>query len=244
MIQFNLLPDVKVDYLKAERTRMLIMVVSVAVTAAALVFLALIFSIHVYKTKNLESLTKEINTASAQLKSQKEIDRKLTVQNQLSSITALHDGKPAVTRLFDYLNQVTPSNVVSITNFDVDFAANTISITGTADSLISVNKYADTLKFTKFKAKDADPAQAFNAVVLSKFTYATPDSKDSNAASDQPASYIIDFTYDPIIFDITQEVKLQVPTLITTRSAVNGSSNELFRPEPVEKETENAGGTQ
>lgn len=242
MIQFNLLPDVKVEYLKAERTRKVITAVSLAVTVAALVFLALIFSIHVYKTKHLASLTKEIDTASAQLKSQKDIDRKLTVQNQLKSITSLHDGKPAATRLFNYLNQITPDKGLSITNLKVDFATSVISITGTADSLVPVNKYVDTIKFTKYKVGKEDPVRAFNAVVMSKFTYATPDSQTGNAPTDQPATYIIDLTYDPAIFDITKDVQLQVPTLTTTRSSVNSQSADLFRPEPVNKETNIRGG--
>ena len=247
MIQFNLLPDVKIEYLKAQRTRKIITVVAFAVTAASLVFLVLIFSINVYKTKNLASLTESIAAASKKLTSQADLDRKLTVQNQLSSITQLHNGKPDVARLFTFLNQTTPIDVVSLTNFKVDFLTTTVTITGTSDSLVSVNKFVDTLKFTKFQVETvdpktekkllSDPAPAFISVVLDKFTYTTPEAREGQQA-DQPTTYIIDLTYDPALFDITKIVTLLVPTTTTTRSALPIDTTDLFRPEPVTNEQE------
>lgn len=236
MIQFNLLPDVKVEYLKAEHARKLITIGAIAVTTASLVFLGIVFSINLYKSNNLKSLSAEIDKSSKELKEQSEINRKLTVQNQLTSITSLHDAKPEVGRLFEYLNQLTPSKVVSITNIEVDFVTSVVSIKGTADSLVSVNKYVDTLKFTKYNTKNnSEQVQAFSDVVLTTFSYTTPDTQ-AGATTDQPATYLIDFKYDPKLFNITESVKLQVPNIITTRSAADaakaGQQSDLFRPAP------------
>lgn len=229
MIQFNLLPDVKIEYLHAQYMRRLMTLVSLAVTALSITVLAVFFVTHVLKNRQLTSLSNDIKKSSQVLKGQDQLNRKLTVQNQLSGLTQLHDTKLATPQVFDYLNQVTPDKVVSITNFKIDFTASTVTITGTADSLASVNKYVDTLKFTKYRTDTATAQSAFHGVVLSTFSYTTPDlAAGAKPSSDQPAHYVIDFSYDPIIFNITQNIKLDVPSIITTRSAVDQPAA-LFR---------------
>ena len=216
MIELNLLPDVKLQYIKAQRSRRLVIVVAALVTTAAVALLILLLAANGLQKKHLGDLDRDIKASSKKLQGQPQISRILTVQNQLQSLTGLHDDKPAASRLFDYLNQVTPAEV-SISNLTVDLTAQTITATGNANALATVNKYVDTLKFTTYEADDSDAAKAFNNVVLSTFGLAS----DSNKG--KPASYTITMAYDKNIFDITKKVKLTVPSQITTRS-------ELQRP--------------
>lgn len=224
MIQFNLLPDVKLEYIKAQRTRRLVVSVSFLVAGASLALLILLIGVGQLQKKHLNDLSNDIKQESSELKNQPQISRILTVQNQLESLTDLHSKKPAASRLFDYLNQLTPATV-SITNFNTDFTQQTATITGTADALSSVNKYVDTLKFTTFVTKDnPDGQKAFSDVVMSSFGLAA-DSSDG-----KPANYTITLSYDPAIFDITQSVTLKVPELTTTRSALQQSDlTDLFQ---------------
>ena len=76
--------------------------------------------------------------------SEPQINSILTVQNQLESLTALHSTKPAVSRLFDYLNSLTPSQI-SITNYTSDFTQQTVTVTGSADALSTVNQFQHAL---------------------------------------------------------------------------------------------------
>lgn len=222
MIQFNLLPEVKLQYIRAERTRRLIFVISFIVTAVAIGILLLMLSASALQKKHLKDIDRDINSETSQLKGKPQIDRVLTVQNQLNSITGLHDGKPAATRLFGYLNQTTPNNV-GVSSLQIDFAANTVTIAGATDALSSVNKYVDTLKFTTFKAdKDSDAAPAFKDVVLTSFGL------NGSSKPGQEASYGVSFTYDPILFDLTQKPTLTVPSITSTRSSVDQPS-ELFQ---------------
>jgi Tfp pilus assembly protein PilN len=217
MIQFNLLPDVKIQYIKAQNARRMVFVVSGAVSVAALVLLVLFVGYNQLQKKHLRDLNHDIASKTQTLKSTPGIDKILTVQNQLNSLTGLHDTKPAATRLFDYLNQLTPTQA-SITTLAVDFGLHTVTITGTADSLSTVDKYVDTLKFTKYTTgTNSTATPAFSQVVLSTFNYATATSTQ-NAP---PASYTITFGYDQNIFDITQDVKVSTPTTVTTRSEVD-----------------------
>jgi Tfp pilus assembly protein PilN len=230
MIQLNLLPDVKLLYIKAQRQRRLVVSASVLVTAGSIVLLVLLLGVNGLQKKHLNDLSKDIVKENKQLESKPNINKVLTVQNQLESLTALHDGKPAVARLFTYLNEVTPASV-NITSFNMDFTQYTATITGTSDSLGNVNKYVDSLKFITFTTTDDDqeskPAPAFKDVVLSSFGLNT-GSKDSN----QAASYTITLSYDPTIFDITKNVQLTVPSVTTTRAQISQPSD-LFQASPV-----------
>lgn len=233
MIQLNLLPDVKMEYIKAERQRRLVTSVAVLVTVASIVLLLLLLSVDGLQKKHLSDLNKDIKADSAKLQSEPQITKILTVQNQLESLTELHAQEPAASRLFDYLNQVTPANV-NITDFKIDFNEQTVSITGTANSLADVNQYVDALKLTTFTTDgNSKPQSAFNNVVLSSF------SLNSDSHGGQPADYTITLSYDKTIFDITQKVTLIVPNGTVNRLGV-GQPADLFEAAP----TTSSGGAQ
>ncbi len=227
MTQLNLLPDVKLEYLKAQRSHRLVLSVSIIVTLVSVALLVLLLSVDGLQKKHLNDLSRDIGTESAKLQKEPDIDKILTVQNQLGSLTDLHAGEPAASRLFDYLNEVTPSNV-SITDFTTDFTQQTATITGTADSLSNVNKYIDTLKFTKYTTDaNTSTTPAFSNIVLSSFSLST-GSQDPT----QAANYTITLSYDKNIFDITQNIKLSVPSLVTTRLQVDQPAD-LFKAAPA-----------
>lgn len=222
MIELNLLPDVKQEYIKAEKSRRLVMSASVLIIIGSIALLVLLLFAGALQRKHINDLTKDISKYSDELKSKPSIGRILTVQNQLQSLTALHDTKPAASRLFDYLNQTTPTQV-DISNFKADYAANTLTITGNADALSAVNKYVDTLKYTTYKTPEGTTKKAFSNVVLTSFGISgTADAKSNS----RPASYTVTLSYDPVLFDITNNVKLSVPSTSTTRSS------DLFKEAP------------
>lgn len=68
MIQFNLLPDVKLQYIKARRSKQLVMLISVAVAATALALLVLLFINVKLQSHHIDNLTKDIKTDTATLK--------------------------------------------------------------------------------------------------------------------------------------------------------------------------------
>ncbi|HET8671709.1 MAG TPA: hypothetical protein VFM05_14110 [Candidatus Saccharimonadales bacterium] len=210
-IQFNLLPDIKIQYLKAKRQQHMVVLASVVVSIVAVAVLALLLAI-VYglQKKNINDLSTDIKAASQELRATKELDKILTVQNQLAALPSLHDRKVVSSRLYDMLSQITPASA-SISKLNVDWAASTMTISGSADNLATVNKYADTLKFTNYSTKtDETDKRAFSDVVLSSFT-----------RSSDSTTYEMALKFDPLIFDSTQEVKLTVPEIISTRSEVD-----------------------
>jgi Tfp pilus assembly protein PilN len=207
MIQFNLLPDVKLEYLKAESTKRMVIMVSILASAAALaIFLVLLFTVDVVQKKNINDLTRDIGTYGNQLKDTPDLAKILTVQSQLSSLTQLHDAKPTTSRVFKFVNQLTPKTA-GITKLDVDFTANTMDISGHADSLDTVNKFVDALKYTKYSTS-ANPdttSGAFSAVVLSNF------GRDA-----QGANFEVTLSFDPLIFSNANDVTLTVDSSAAT----------------------------
>jgi hypothetical protein len=200
MIQFNLLPNVKLEYVKAQRTKHLLTLISIIVSLAALGILGVsIFSVDVVQKKSLSDLNGDIKKYSNQLKDVKDLDKILTVQNQLSTLTSLHDQKPVASRLFGYLSQVTPKQV-GLDKLTVNFKENTMVLGGSAPSLDFVSTYTDTLKATNYKVDGGATKHAFSNVVLSNF------SRDQRGAS-----FTITLSFDPAIFSSQNTVSLIVP---------------------------------
>jgi hypothetical protein len=220
MIQFNLLPDVKLDYIRARRTKRMLSLVSVVVAGACLaVVIFLAFVVYGLQATHLSDLNRDIKTKSRELKDIPNLDKILTVQNQLSALPALHDKKPVVTRTTTYLKQVVPVEVL-LAQLDIDFAANTMHFSGKADNLVTVNKFVDTLKFTDFQAGETS-ARAFSEVVLTTF------SRD-----DKGAGFEVTLKFEPTIYSSQDEVTLIVPKITTTRSETE-KPTELFQSTPV-----------
>lgn len=239
-MQLNLLPAVKMEYIKAQRARRMVISVSSIVTIAALVLLLLLLSVSGLQKKHLSDLNRDISNESSKLKGEPQINKMLTVQNQLSALTQLHAQEPAASKVFTYLNQVTP-NSVSITHFNIDFTKQAATITGTSASLANVNQYVDTLKHATYTTKDNNSAQpAFGNVVLSSFSLNTDTSDPSQAAN-----YTLTLSYDPTIFDNTQNVKLTVPKITTTRLTLEQgqAATDLFKVAPSPS-TSSTGGSQ
>ncbi|MDB5184314.1 MAG: putative Fimbrial assembly family protein [Candidatus Saccharibacteria bacterium] len=234
MIEFNLLPDIKMEYIKARKARQLVTTIAFFATLGSVVILLLTLSVKIYQVKRMHDLDNDITSNSRTLTHVPQLNRILTVQNQLGSLTALHDQKPAAALTFDYLNRLTPAQV-KISSFTADFTGNTMSITGTADALSSVNKYVDTLKFTKYTdSTDKTAHSAFTNVVLASFGVS-----DTATDTSQKANYNITLSYDPVIFQNTSNAVLNVPSIISTRSEV-AKPTDLFTAKPTTTPT--AGG--
>ncbi|HET9721806.1 MAG TPA: PilN domain-containing protein [Candidatus Saccharimonadales bacterium] len=226
-IQFNLLPDVKLEYLQTHRTRNFVLAIcGAAVVCSVALLIILLGTVEVVQKKQMNDAQHSLDTANSQLKSVSDLNKIVTVQNQLNTLVGLHQNKQITSRLFGYLVQVTPSNV-NINKLDLDITKTSLSISGNADSQKSVNTFIDTLKFTTYSVGGSDsPHPAFTGVVESNFSINSSD-----------VSYTVDMQFDPKLFannlldaqGHAQTPKLSVPNKITTRSAIDDPSNALFQ---------------
>lgn len=226
MVQFNLLPDIKLEYIRVQKTKRTVQLIAGLVGAVSLGIMLLLFvTVNVIQKTHLNNLNDDIERYSQELRYTPELDKVLTVQNQLSRINELHDKKPVTSRLLGYITQVTP-NSINISQLNVDFAANTMSLSGNTVSLKDINQFVDTLKFTKYAAGEGEELPAFSNVVLASFE-----------RGDEQSIYSITLGFDPVIFSSQNDVRLIVPKTTTTRS-VTEKPSPLFGPTNPEAEGE------
>lgn len=217
MIQFNLLPDVKIEYVRAQRTKRLVIGTSVIATLSTFaLFLLLLVAVQGVQKQNLKNLNSDIKKYSEQLKGTPDLNKILTIQNQLGELNGLHDKKIVASRIFDVMQQTTPVEV-TISDHTVDFTAGTMSITGAAPSLDRVNTFVDTLKFTKVVRNDNSRSNAFTSVVLAQF-----------GRDDKGSTYTITLNFHPAIFAISEKGTVVVPKTVTTRSVL-GQPTDIFK---------------
>jgi Tfp pilus assembly protein PilN len=226
-VQFNLLPDVKLDFIKAQTTKRTVISIAFIVSAVALaIFLILLVTVDVVQKKQLNDADAQVKDKTQQLQKVDGLDKALTIQNQLKTLADLHKQKHINSRIFDYLPQITPTNV-NVSKIDIDYETSTMSIHGLADSQPSVNTFIDTLKFTKYRiGNETSNHTAFSSVVESNF-----------ALSPSGVTFGLNLSFDPKLFSNDlgdkdgnpQTPKLEVPQLTTTRSVLESSGNPLFQ---------------
>lgn len=229
MIQLNLLPDLKKEYIKAQKAKALVIAVSIFVTLGAFALSALLFVYVTFIQQFQVSLaTGDINKKLQDLKNIPDVNKYLTVQNQLASLPALHDGEGMYSRLYDFLSVLNPSapNNISLSDLKLLTADNSIIFTGTTASFQSLNVFADTLKNATVTYKVGGQG---NAVTNKMFNQALVQNAGIVRNNGQTVvGFTIKTTYQASLFDVRNtEMTAKVPNITTTPS-VTQSPNPLF----------------
>jgi Tfp pilus assembly protein PilN len=221
MVTLNLLPDIKREYLRSQRTKRLFMIGSLLVSGV-FVALAVLLAIYVFAVQRLEinGAQSGIDEAHRQLGEVADLEKMLTVQKQLEAMPGLHSQKPAMDRLFDYLSAVVPTSI-SLSSIDLDISGDSrAEINGFAEDFPSINAFTDSLKSAVVTYEGGDEQiQAFNSVVV-----------ESYGVDNNNTSFRISLQFEPRIFDNTLKgVKMTVPN--TTNDEFN---EDLFNENPGE----------
>lgn len=149
MIEINLVPDVKQELIRAERTRALVVTGSIFAGLIGLGIVVLL-ALYVYGVQTVRSAFADdaIEKQSAQLTAVEDLSKVLTIQNQLEQIETLNQGRKADSRIFDMLAAVLPPspNQVQISSLTMDAEAKSLRIEGqtpTYDTLEIFKKTID-----------------------------------------------------------------------------------------------------
>ena len=201
MIQFNLLPDVKMEYVKAKRTKRMIMSGSIFLSVGSLIIVAILFSVvQIAQKKHISDLSADIKAQTVNIKSTENLNQLLTVQNQLNLLPGLHKDKPETSRLFDYVTFVSPANS-KLLSLSFDVTTNLIIMQGTADNIATVNKLVDNIKATTYYI-DGDQ----NASKVPSFSQVSTQLSGDN----EKATFRVQMTFDKVIFDNTKEIVMSL----------------------------------
>lgn len=224
-IQFNLIPDIKFEYLKAKRLEQMVILGSVVFVGLIVIVVGgLIVWTQLYQGNKISDLSSKIDSSAAQIKKIDGLDKIITIQTQLNTLPGLYEQDPRVSRVFSFLVKMTPPSV-TIGDLSLDLTQNTLEIKGTAPALKDINALADTLKQTTFdnRVTEQKGQPAFSDVVLTSF-----------GRSDKDASYTIDLTFDASLFaaGVDNDISLSVPQT-TNLPQVPGVNGQIFKAMPT-----------
>lgn len=213
MIELNLLPDIKKEYLRSQRMRRNIISASILVSIVS-VGLVVLLALYVHGAQVLarNQLQSDINKDSTTLQKMSNLSKILTVQGALEALPQLHAQKPIDSRVFDYLKVLVPDQV-ALSKIDLEQQTGTLAITGHSQNYKTLNVFADMLKNAQFKygAQDQQKTDAaFSGVAISQ----------ANASSDPRTQGQVDFTismnFNPKLFDANaSNPSMNVPTVTT-----------------------------
>ncbi|MCA9308860.1 hypothetical protein KC973_00630 [Candidatus Saccharibacteria bacterium] len=208
MIEINLLPQVKKDYLKAEQMKHTVIVASVLLSVVALVIVGLLFAyVSVVQPQHQKNVQGDIDSGLSDLKGKDNAVKIVTVQGALETLPGLEDKQLATSRLFVYVAGFTPRSVL-FSNIKLDVTESTLTLQGTAATFEQANVLANNLKGAKFtyvQNESEESVQPFSNVVFDGL------SRSEQAEDTKNVSFQITLTFDPIIFNQSVEAgKLQV----------------------------------
>lgn len=159
MIEINLLPNVKRELLKTRAMRNRVISISFLVggaSIAAVVVLALILGSQIAAEAVQGGVIKD---RSDKLMAVEDLNKVVTIQNQLTKINEQHSGKKINSRIFDVVTAVNPvaPNNVSFSDIKVNPESKTITLEGSAvNGYSALETLKKTILNTKIQTTDGD----------------------------------------------------------------------------------------
>ena len=159
MIEINLLPSVKRELLKTRAMRNRVISISFLVGGAsivAVVVLALVLGSQIAGEAVQNGVIKDRND---KLMAVEDLNKVVTIQNQLTKINEQHSRKKINSRIFDVVTAVNPvvPNNVSFSDIKVNPESKTITLEGSAvNSYSALETLKKTILNTKVQTTDGD----------------------------------------------------------------------------------------
>jgi hypothetical protein len=248
MIEINLLPDVKREYLKLQHNKRLVFMACFALAAVALLFLGITGGIVVTQGVLKQSARDKIQTNYTQLVSEKDsdgapsINRLLTLQRDVVEVNQIYGELPVTSRLFDFFEQVnvpSPNNAILDRIVVTADGQITAALAGSIASFSALDTYKASLQSAEFVSKQhpdkKDAQKLFDSVQVNS---------SSLSSQRNVVSFRIQITFNPEAFELlttdggNQQVLLTgvrayVPNQVTSDAQAN---TEVFSRTDPEKE--------
>lgn len=218
MIQINLLPDVKQEYLRTQQTKHTVIVGSALISAVVLGVTVLLFVyVQIVQPQYQRVVQNDIDKGIQELKEKPDAQRLVTVQGVLEQMPALKDQQQVISRIFNYLKEFTPRSV-AYNQVNLALDTSTITLSGGTVSYEQANVLANNLKSAKMTYRQGDSDQTaspYQNIVFNSL------SKAENANDGRPVTFELTFQFNPLLFN---------PTISNQKVTVNASSEELLLP--------------
>lgn len=203
MIELNLIPDVKREFIRAQKMRAIVISACIiAAIAAAGLMAVLALAVFGWQTFDNMRVSGRITEENNKLKNVPDLAKVLTIQNQVKEIAASHDGKSITSRIFNVLTATNPAqpNNVSYSNVMIDTTGATVTID--AQSLggyQALETYNKTLAATEFSYTDEGASERQTVPLASNIVF-TNVGYGRNSENQRVLSFTVTFTYAQELF--------------------------------------------
>jgi hypothetical protein len=241
MIEINLVPDVKQELLNAQRVRTTVISISILVGMAA-VAIVIVLAVWVFAVQAARGALSDdaITKESQKLSQVADISNTLTIQNQLSKLSEMHNNKSIDSRVFDVLTTINPPapNNVMISNLSLDSSTKTIKIEAqAANGYPALEVFKKTINATKFEFTENGQKQS---VPLASDMSDTDRSYGEDASGATVLRFTLSFAYPDALFARTAEgATIIAPTRTNVTDSFLGVPNSLFTPKADTAQEEN-----
>ncbi len=220
MIQINLVPDVKQDLIRAKRNRNFIISISIIVMAVSVGVVALLGVIVGVQLVDKKLAADKITQLDKEFQGIDDVQKIVTIQNQLKSIQSTHDNKNMTSRIFALLQEASAkdtTNSVSFNSFNIDTSGNIITMVVQTnrsgfDAADVFKKNIEGMKMYYVEADKDAPVNEFKSepltqhedekdVVIASNVEISNLSYSNNESSVKTVNFRLTFEYDPLLFD-------------------------------------------
>ncbi len=166
--EINLVPEVKMQMIKAQKVRNLVLFICILVSSIAFGAVLILFSVKSGQDIAMNNQDRKILQLSDKLGEYSELDDLLTIQEQLEGIAAIGQNKKVLSRVFGAMTVMLPAggDDVKLSELRVDVDNGVINVEGVADAkqdplidyrvLESFKKGADLTKYDYGRYVDVD----------------------------------------------------------------------------------------
>ena len=225
MIQLNLLPDVKKEFLQARATRRKAISLSIIVSMVSVGILVLLGMVLLGQKAATAMLTSQIKSKAEELAAVENIDEYLTIQAQLAEIDGLHASKLNSSRLTQILPRLNPAhpNSVRFSSVALETETTAINFQGGVRSVSALTTFKDTLINAQlsYTVGDSDSNEKVNEPLFSSVDITEYGYSAQNENANARVGFTIVAVYNPKLFDTTaKNIAVSVPSMETTQSVV------------------------
>ena len=200
MIEINLIPDVKQELIRARRARSAV-VSGAIITSVVAVAVVAVLAIYVYAVQTVRGVVADdaIKSGSSKLAAVEDLSKMLTIQNQLTKMSALNDAKSIDSRVFDMLAAVIPPapNSVKISKATVNSTDKAMILEGQTPAYPALETFKKTIDAAYVQYNDSDNKQ--QRVVLAS----NVSISEISYGEDETGAKVVRFT---ITFDYAKEL--------------------------------------
>lgn len=200
MIEVNLIPDIKREFLRTKMLRNFVITLSMLIGGASIAVLVILGMVVGGQSIAEGIQDNEIKNQEKTLLGIEDLDKTVTLQHQLGTIGQMHQDKNIDSRLFNVLSAINPAeqNYAKISNLKYDPSKKTISLEGWTENHVSLEAFKKTILNTKIHfTKDGDEVQQ---EPLTEQIDSSPSSLGLNSEGRRVLRFSFSFVYPDELF--------------------------------------------